>query len=172
MPPDAQRRPATEPDGAKITGRGIENSVLPALPSTEASADIALALVTALGKLGNPRRDGWANGGTFSYEYVTLGALLALVRPVLARHGLALITPISDGDNGVTVSAVFLHSSGATFEAGRLTLARGRAAQATGSAITYARRYVAMAALGLAPDDDDGAAASPKPRTRSARKGS
>jgi hypothetical protein len=41
--------------------------------------------------------------------------------------------------------------------------------QAEGSALTYARRYALMAMVGIAPEDDDGNAAS-KPAPRPAKK--
>jgi hypothetical protein len=44
-----------------------------------------------------------------------------------------------------------------------LRLPAGKTAQATGSALSYGKRYSLMAALGLATEDDDGAAASPRP---------
>jgi hypothetical protein len=49
-----------------------------------------------------------------------------------------------------------------------LTLPVGKTAQATGSAITYSRRYALMAMLGLATEDDDGAAAAPREAARTA----
>jgi len=43
----------------------------------------------------------------------------------------------------------------------------GKTPQATGSAITYARRYALLAALGLATEDDDGQTAASTPTLRS-----
>ena len=40
---------------------------------------------------------------------------------------------------------------------------RNNLAQATGSMLTYFRRYALMSIFGLAPDDDDGATASSRP---------
>lgn len=59
-------------------------------------------------------------------------------------------------------------------EFGPLVLPYGNSPQAAGSAITYARRYALVAALGLATEDDDGAAATQaaradRPRTQERR---
>ncbi len=62
------------------------------------------------------------------------------------------------------------HVSGNTIE-GMLPLepAKPRDPQSMGSAITYARRYAYMAILGIAAEDDDGNAASRKPKPKPAQ---
>jgi hypothetical protein len=58
---------------------------------------------------------------------------------------------------------VFIHESGEKMSAGVLHVpATKQDAQGYGSALTYARRYSLMAACGIAPEDDDGNAASNK----------
>jgi hypothetical protein len=59
---------------------------------------------------------------------------------------------------------VFLHESGQTIRSGKLHVpAAKQDPQGYGSALTYARRYSLMAACGIAPEDDDGNAASRQP---------
>ena len=71
---------------------------------------------------------------------------------------------------GVMVETVFVHESGEVMESGMLHVpAVKHDAQGFGSALTYARRYSLMAACGIAPEDDDGNAASrreSKPTTK------
>jgi len=55
-----------------------------------------------------------------------------------------------------------MHTSGEFLTHKPTRLPVGMDAQKTGSAITYARRYSLMAALGLATEDDDGASAPPR----------
>jgi hypothetical protein len=56
---------------------------------------------------------------------------------------------------------VFIHESGETLSCGQIHVpASKHDAQGFGSALTYARRYSLMAACGIAPEDDDGNAAS------------
>jgi len=64
-------------------------------------------------------------------------------------------------DNGVVVETLFIHESGEQISAGKLHVpAAKQDPQGYGSALTYARRYALMAACGIAPEDDDGNAAT------------
>jgi len=105
-------------------------------------------------------------GGTsFSYRYADLPAVLAAVKPVLQKHGLAVSQEVTSGDGTVGVSTTIWHTSGESVTFGPVLLAVAGDARAAGSAVTYARRYSLTAALGIAPDDDDdGAAAKPAKR--------
>jgi hypothetical protein len=79
----------------------------------------------------------------------------------LNAAGIALIQRTSEDSTGVTVETVFVHESGEMMECGKLHVpATKQDAQGYGSALTYARRYSLMAAAGIAPEDDDGNAAS------------
>lgn len=77
--------------------------------------------------------------------------------------GIALVQRTSQDDTGVTVETVFVHESGEMMECGKLHVpAAKQDPQGYGSALTYARRYSLMAACGIAPEDDDGNAATRK----------
>ena len=61
------------------------------------------------------------------------------------------------------METVFIHESGEMLECGKLHVpASKQDPQGYGSALTYARRYSLMAACGIAPEDDDGNAATRK----------
>lgn len=128
------------------------------------------ALVPALGELAEIAKTKQANAGQYSYTYADLADLLTACRPVLATHGLAISQRVTTSlpENTVSVSTRILHVSGDEYYAGRMTFPLGRDAQATGSLISYARRYALLAALGIAAEDDDGAAASARPPTAGA----
>jgi hypothetical protein len=97
----------------------------------------------------------------FKSRYADLAACVEAVIEGLNGAGIALIQQTHECDNGVTVETVFVHESGETFSAGKLHVpASKQDAQGYGSALTYARRYSLMAACGIAPEDDDGNAAS------------
>lgn len=97
----------------------------------------------------------------FKSSYASLAGSLAAVEPALLANGIALIQRTFEDATGVTVETVLVHESGETLECGRLHLpAVKQDAQGYGSALTYARRYSLMAALGIAPEDDDGNAAT------------
>lgn len=97
----------------------------------------------------------------FKSRYADLSACVEAVIDALNNHGIAMIQRTHDDDKGVTVETVFIHESGESLEGGRLHVpAAKHDPQGYGSALTYARRYSLMAACGIAPEDDDGNAAS------------
>ena len=128
------------------------------------------ALVAALNEMpditkGKSAKVEMKGGGHYSYSYADLGDVLTAVRPVLKKHGLAVLQDVtSPGSGVVAVATIIVHTSGARDVYGPLVMPAGGTPQALGSAITYARRYALLAALGIATEDDDGqAAAKPAP---------
>jgi hypothetical protein len=125
---------------------------------------IHAALVSALAEMKNPVFD--AANPHFGSRYATLAAHLEVVRPTLAKHGLAVMQPLSSEQPGtVTVTTVILHSSGERISTS-LVFAVPPDPQKAGSAITYMRRYSLAAALGIVGDDDDDANAASTPPAR------
>lgn len=98
--------------------------------------------------------------GSYSYTYAGLADISAQVLPLLGAVGLAFTAKPTYDENGRYVLLCrLLHVSGETDE-GLYLLPTGGTPQALGSAITYGRRYLLCAMVGVAPDeDDDGAAA-------------
>jgi len=138
--------------------------------------NIAPALVKALGELtdvpkGREAKIPTKTGASYGYKYADLADTLSMVRPILAKHGLAVTQTASNpDDNTVAITTTLIHSSGEWMSFHPLLLPNGRTAQETGSAITYGRRYSLLAVLGLAAEDDDGASAAPRqPRSAPAR---
>lgn len=97
----------------------------------------------------------------FRSRYADLSACVEAVIDSLNFNGIALMQRTYESKEGVTVETVFVHESGEVMESGMLHVpAVKHDAQGFGSALTYARRYSLMAACGIAPEDDDGNAAS------------
>jgi hypothetical protein len=97
----------------------------------------------------------------FRSKYADLGACIEAVNDALLNHGIAIYQETSEDDTGVTVETVLLHESGEAIRNGKLHVpAAKHDPQGFGSALTYARRYSLMAACGIAPEDDDGNAAT------------
>ena len=95
-------------------------------------------------------------------RYADLASVWAACREPLTQHELAVVQlasydPVS---NCVSVTTVLLHSSGEYIKSTLRAPVAKSDAQAVGSAITYCRRYGLAAMVGVAPDDDDGEAAS------------
>lgn len=101
----------------------------------------------------------------FKSRYVGLDGCVEAVIDALNNHGIALIQRNHDCADGVKVETILLHESGEEYSGGILHVPAIKSdPQAFGSALTYARRYSLMATCGIAPEDDDGNAASkPKP---------
>jgi hypothetical protein len=100
----------------------------------------------------------------FRSKYADLSACVEAVIDALNDNGIGLMQNCHESDTGVIVETMFIHESGETLSAGKLHVpASKNDPQAFGSALTYARRYSLMAACGIAPEDDDGNAASRKP---------
>lgn len=97
----------------------------------------------------------------FRSKYADLGAVVDAIKPALEKHGLAFLQKFHHDDNGIAVETIIIHESGETMSNGVLRVpATKKDAQGFGSACTYARRYSLQAAFGVAPEDDDGNAAS------------
>ena len=97
----------------------------------------------------------------FRSKYADLASCVEAVIDALNTNGIALIQQTHDDASGVTVETTFIHESGETLSGGKLHFpATKQDAQGYASALTYARRYSLMAACGIAPEDDDGNAAS------------
>lgn len=126
---------------------------------------LASALVAALADLtivntGRKVKVKHKDGGEHSYDYADIADVVKLTRPVLARHGIVALTPVHSHGTGLACTVTLLHSSGERIDLGPFPFPHGHDAQATGSMVTYHRRYALVAALGMAAgDDDDGASA-------------
>lgn len=97
----------------------------------------------------------------FKSKYADLGVCVEAVIDALHNNGIALIQRNHDCENGVKVETILLHESGEEYSGGVLHVpAIKNDPQAYGSALTYARRYSLMATCGIAPEDDDGNAAT------------
>lgn len=97
----------------------------------------------------------------FKSKYADLTVCIEAVIDALHANGIALIQRNHDCADGVKVETILLHESGEEFSGGILHVPSIKNdPQAYGSALTYARRYSLMATCGIAPEDDDGNAAS------------
>jgi len=122
---------------------------------------IATALVKAQKAFGPALKT--ATNPHFRSRYADLAACVEAVMDGLNNNGIALVQQLTESDTGVIVETVFIHESGETLNCGKLHVpAVKHDPQGYGSALTYARRYSLMAACGIAPEDDDGNAASRK----------
>jgi hypothetical protein len=105
----------------------------------------------------------------FRSKYADLSACVEAVIDGLHANNLALIQCTQPSESGVSVETILLHESGGRISGGVFHVpASKQDPQGYGSALTYARRYSLMATCGIAPEDDDGNAASKKRPPRDA----
>lgn len=118
-----------------------------------------------------------ADNPFFKSSYAPLPEVRKAMQPLLARHGLALITmptvirdvrvgelrsPVTEPTNGL--HWYLIHESGQFLEGEWMLTPKDHTPQGEGSDVTYKRRYAEMAITGLVADeDDDGNAASAPP---------
>lgn len=104
----------------------------------------------------------------FNQRYATIGSYLDACRPHLAKFGLALASDFEPTADGNLVCWTVIRD--ATGDSVRLAPVPVKvdlgAPQATGSQMTYARRYSISAALGIVGIEDDDANASHEPEPK------
>lgn len=121
--------------------------------------EFCTSLVDLHADMHNVARNQEADTGTFSYRYADLASILEVVRPILAKHGFAVLQELCPGALGEAhLRTTLLHVSGG-FTTSMFSMPSGTRPQEVGSAVSYARRYALMAVLGIAAEDDDGSAA-------------
>lgn len=100
----------------------------------------------------------------FRSKYASLDAVIDAVIDGLHEEGFALTQYTETNPDGAFVRTVLLHESGDLLTLGELFMPAVRNdPQGFGSALTYCRRYSLLCAMGIAPEDDDGNAASKLP---------
>ncbi len=117
------------------------------------------AMAKAQGKIEGATKDKTNPG--FKSKYADLSAVWDACREPLSSNGLAVLQfPDYDPESKcVLLETILTHSDGFD-KSFRIAVPVSKIdAQGIGSAITYARRYALMAAVGIAPEDDDGNAA-------------
>jgi len=128
---------------------------------------LAEALALAQGAMKGAVKD--AANPFFKSKYADLASCWDACRGPLAAHGLSVIQGVSAEGAKITVTTLLAHSSGEWVQDAITLEAKDDSPQSIGSAATYGRRYGLSAAVGIAPEDDDGNASQPEqPRPKPA----
>ena len=122
---------------------------------SETIDQIAAALSALTAEMVDARKDIQGYG----YKYADLAQHLAIARPLLSKHGLAIVqSPSAEGDT-VTVTTLLMHKSGQWISDSMSMLAEPKKglsqAQCAGTVISYCRRYALSCFLQMAADDSD-----------------
>jgi hypothetical protein len=96
----------------------------------------------------------------FNRKYADLASVWEACRKPLTDNGLSVLQPVRSTGKKVSVTTLLMHKSGQWIDCSLELEAVQNTPQAVGSAITYGRRYGLASMVGIAPEDDDGNAAS------------
>jgi len=96
----------------------------------------------------------------FKSKYADLASCWAACRIPLAENGLSVQQHATAEGPCVTVTTILGHASGQWMSSELTMTAKEDTPQGIGSCLTYARRYALSAIVGIAPEDDDGNAAT------------
>lgn len=127
---------------------------------SESIKDIGAALAKAQGAMGGASKDG--QNPHFKSKYASLASVVEAIKKPLADNGIAYYqTPVTNDKDECGIETLLVHASGEWILADPFFLPVSKDdAQGFGSALTYCRRYSLAAVCGVAPEDDDGNAAS------------
>ena len=118
----------------------------------------------------NPKKDTKGH----NYQYAQLDQVLAIIKPILSRHGLGIMqTPSGKIEEGcLTLKTVIFHESGQHLvEQFQIPIPQGRnITQDFGSCLSYARRYSILSLFSLAQEDDDGKGSAPATQNKPKKK--
>lgn len=123
--------------------------------------ELAAALSKAQGEISGAEKG--AENPHFKSRYADLASVWNACREPLAKNGLSVVQQPRAYNDQLRLVTQVIHSSGQWIEdEGFPLILTKQDMQGLGSAVTYARRYGLMSAVGIAPEDDDGNAASVK----------
>ena len=127
---------------------------------SESIAQLADALSKAQAEMETAKKD--SANPFFKSKYADLASVWDACRGPLGKYGLSVCQMPETTDAGIVVNTILMHSSGEWISSELRMRPVKDDPQGLGSAITYARRYALAAAVGIAPEDDDGNQASGK----------
>lgn len=118
-------------------------------------------LAVALSSLQGELEDAHKGKQGYGYSYADLPSVLSQLRPLLHKHGLSIMQPVSGHSGEITITTIVMHVSGQYIESAvsvavDMSNKKMNSLQSSGSAITYLRRYCLMSIIGLSSTDDDG----------------
>ena len=101
----------------------------------------------------------------FKSKYFDINSLLEHVEPILQKHDLLLLQPISNG--AVSTIIYDIDTDNKNYMSSSIPLPTITDPQKLGGAITYYRRYTLQSLLGLQAEDDDGNSATKQVKVES-----
>lgn len=132
------------------------------MQTSEQINELAAALSGAQSEMEHATKD--RMNPAFKSRYADLASIVDACRAPLTRHGLCVLQAPSVEGNAVSVETRLVHKSGQWVSTTISCTVPDGKATTIGSAVTYLRRYSLAAMTSIAPDDDDGNAATRAPQ--------
>lgn len=129
------------------------------------SANIYELLLEVQKELGNPEKN--KENSFLKNKYAGHYSIMNMCKPVLHRHDLSVIQPLSNMDGVPSLKTILFHKSGESLVSElplpALNYNAKNPIQEMGKAISYYRRYALMCLFNISTDadDDDGAGITP-----------
>jgi len=124
------------------------------LNKSESIAELAKALASFQSEVKQPLKD--KANPFYKSKYVPLENVVEAITNIAPKHGLSFIQYPVNQDNKVGVVTILMHSSGEWIETEPIFAQPAKQdPQATGSVITYLKRYSLSAVFGITSDEDD-----------------
>jgi len=124
------------------------------MKKSETIGELAKSLAKFQGEVKQPLKD--KDNPFFKSKYVPLENVVDAINAVAPKHGLSYIQYPLNQDNKVGVITLLMHESGEWIETEPIFAVPAKQdAQATGSVITYLKRYSLSAVFGITSDQDD-----------------
>jgi len=132
------------------------------MKTSESIKEISVALPKAQAAIKSAIKS--AENPHFRSRYADLATVIEACRAALNSNGITFLQPVRASERGVIVETVLLHTSSEWIsEELELPVAK-QDAQGVGSAITYGKRYGLQSLVGIPSEDDDGNAATARPK--------
>jgi len=129
------------------------------MKTSEQINELAAAMAKAQGEIEGAKKS--SNNPFFKSKYADLSEVWDACRKPLSNNGLAVIQGNGEPFDGrIAIETLIVHTSGQWISSTLSATIKDFMPQTVGSCITYLRRYGLQAAIGIAPEDDDGNAAS------------
>ncbi len=135
-----------------------DSAPAPQWKRSEQITELAIALAKAQGAMTGAIKD--ATNPHFKSSYADLASVWDACRAPLSNNGLSVVQLPEVFGEEVVVTTILLHASGQSISSMLSARPQRHDPQGIGSVITYLRRYSLSAMVGIAPEEDDGNAAS------------
>jgi len=100
-----------------------------------------------------------ADNPYFKSKYANLNSVMEACKSFLNEFGISVLQPITSDEHGEYVETILLHESGEFLSSRMKLVLTKNDMQASGSAVSYARRYSLQSLVFIGAEDDDGNAA-------------